>query len=329
MSTRDELKKGQREFSFWIGVAAAGHVAVIIAVVLLQVLYVRLHPPVKIVNVSLVSLPGLPGPAGGPKIPAAPAEVKKAAEPSPAPPKQAAVKKVPEPTPPQQKKAPEPVVAKKVPVPVVPPKKVPDPVVPKKLPEPVVAKKVPESVVPKKEVPTDAAKQRQQNLDAAIDRLKNKTETQKPAAKPAASDVSDLSSSMANLQKKITTQGGGGPASMGAGRGGGGGAYGTGGGAVDAYKAKIKEIVSGNWVTPSRALLRKLNGMEVIVRIWIMPDGSIGERKYIRPAPSEFMNNSVVQTLNKSVPFPPPPKEYGPRGVVYDLNFTPEDLVVK
>ncbi len=310
MNTRDELKKDQRAFTFWIGVAAVGHVALIVAVFLLQVLYVRMHPPVRIVSVSLVSLPGSAGPAGGPKsMPApAPAEVK-----APPEPKSAAVRKVPEPPPqpkPQPKKVPEPVVAKKVPVPVVTPKKVPAPVPPPKKVEPVVADK-----------------QRQQNLDNALERLKNKTEAQKPAAKSAASDVSDLSSSMANLQKKVTTQGGGGPASMGSGRGGGGGAYGTGGGAVDAYKAKIYEILTKNWTPPPKPMLRDLKGMEVRVRIKIMPDGTIGERVFLKSASSEFMNHSVTKTLDKSE-FPPPPKEYGFRGVTYDINFTPEEGVV-
>ncbi|HWR00922.1 MAG TPA: energy transducer TonB [Chlorobaculum sp.] len=301
MNTRDELKKEQKEFTFWVGVAAAGHVALIVAVVFLQVFYVRMHPPVRIVSVSLVSLPGTPGPAGGPKsMPApAPAEVKAPPEPKPA-----AVKKVPAPPPPpkpQPKKVPEPVVAKKVPVPVPPPKKV----------EPVVADK-----------------QRQQNLDNALERLKHKTETQKPAAKSPAGDVSDLSSSMANLQKKVTAQGGGGPASMGSGRGGGGGAYGTGGGPVDAYKATIYEILSKNWTPPPKPMLSKVKGMDVRVRIRIMPDGTIGERVFLKSAPSEVMNNSVAQTLKKSEPFPSPPKSSGLRGVIYDINFTPEEGVV-
>ncbi|NTU58933.1 MAG: TonB family protein [Chlorobiaceae bacterium] len=317
MNTRDELRQAQRKFSVWLGIAAAAHVAVIIAVIVLQVFYVRTHPPTKIVSVSLVSLPGLPGPAGGPKsLPEpAPVEVKEPPAPAPAP----VVKKVPEP-----------VAVKKVPAPPVPqPKKMPEPVVVKKVPDPVVVKKVPEPVVaPKKEPPVDAAKLRQQNMNNALDQLAKKTTTQKPPAS-AGSDVSDMSSAMANLQKKLNAQGGGGPAPVGSGRGGGGGAYGTGGGAVDPYKAKIFEIITNNWTPPPAPMLRNMSAMEVTVRVRILPDGTIGDQTFLKRAPSEYMNNSVLITLQKSVPFPPPPREYGPRGIIYDLKFTPKQGLVQ
>ncbi|HHE32521.1 MAG TPA: cell envelope integrity protein TolA, partial [Chlorobaculum parvum] len=114
MQSRDELRLEERRFYVWLGVAAAAHLALIVSVVFFQLLYVRMHPPLKVVNVSLVSMPGRPGPAGGPKsIPASPAEDPEAKASDAEPP---AVKKVPEPSQPKpEPKVPEPSTVKKIP----------------------------------------------------------------------------------------------------------------------------------------------------------------------------------------------------------------------
>jgi colicin import membrane protein len=300
MSTRNELRQEQKRFSFWVGIAAAGHVAVIAAVVLLQFLYVRNHPPLKIVNVSLVSLPGAPGPAGGPKS---------VSEPAPSGPKEPS--------------APEPPAVRKVPEPPKPQ--------PKKIPEPVVAKKAPEPVpVPKKEVPVDKEKQSRQNLQATLDqlkaleKLKNKTAAQKPAA-TSSGNPGSINNALANLQKKVATQGGGGPASSGAGSGGGGGLYGPGGGAVDPYRSKIAGIIQNNW-SFSNQMLRTATGMEVYVAIYVLPDGSISQTRYDRKSSSEYLNSSVKMAIQKSGPLPPLPREYGTRGLWIGFVFTPEGI---
>jgi len=295
MSTRDELKKEQRAFTFWIGVAAAGHVAVIAAFVLFQLFYVFSHPPLKIVSVSLVSMPGTPGPAGGPKSAPEPAPVvaKEPSEPEPAP-----VKKVPEPKSPQ----------------------------PKKIPEPVVSRKVPEPVpVPKKPAPVDVEKQSQQNLKSALEKLKKTTATQKPASNVSSSNASNMSSALANLQKKVATEGGGGPASTGSGTGGGGGRKGSGGGAFDPYMAKIAGIIQNKW-SFSDQMVRNKSGLEVYVEIHILPNGSLGEVRFVRKSSSEYLNDSAKNAIKNAAPFPPVPKEYGPGGVWIGYAFTPEGL---
>jgi colicin import membrane protein len=280
MSTREELKREDRQFAAWVAVAAAAHAAVVVFAVLLQLYYIRTHPPLKIVSVSLVSLPGTPGPAGGPSV--------SASSPKPAP--ESPAPKVPEPPAPPAPKKPEPPVAKSVPV-----------------PEPV-----------KKAVPAEDAKAVQRRLDETIAKLKQKTEARQQ-------EPSGVGSAIANLQKKVASQGSG-PAPIGAGRGGGGGAYGTGGGAVDPYQARLFEILWKNWLPPSSQMLRSTSGMLVTVRIHILSDGSLGGVEYLRKSPSEVMNNSVAVTLKNSIPFPAPPKESGSRGVIYDINFTPTGI---
>ena len=281
MNTREELNREKRQLAVWAIVAAAAHAAVLLLALLLQLYYVRTHPPQKVVSVSLVSLPGIPGPAGGPAVSA----------PSPKPAPETPVPKAPEPPAPKKAEAP----------------------LPKKIEVPEVAKKT---------VPQEKGMSEKQSLDEAMAKLRKQTESRPPQA------ASGIGNAIANLQKKVASQGGG-PAAIGQGRGGGGGAYGTGGGAVDPYQAKLKEILLKNWIRPSDQLLRSTSGMLVTVRIRILSDGSVGGIEYIRKAPSEVMNNSVALALKKSTPFPPPPKEYGSRGVIYDLNFTPEGVSAK
>jgi colicin import membrane protein len=144
MSTRDELKREQRQFAVWIGFAAGAHVALVAMMVLLNIYYIRTHPPLKVVTVSMVSLPGSPGPAGG--------------APAPAPP-------------PAPKPAPE-----------TPAPKAPEPPAPKKNPEPAVAKKIPEPAVAKKSVPADNAKSQKVSIDEALAKLRKETEKKQPAS---------------------------------------------------------------------------------------------------------------------------------------------------
>jgi colicin import membrane protein len=275
MSIQEDFKRDRKQFTVWLGIAAAAHVALVVAAVLLQLYYLHTHPPLKIVSVSLVALPGTPGPAGGPSSSAPPAP------PSPAP-------KAPKPAP----KAPEP-----------------------KAPEPPAVKKIPVAPVPKKAVPEPAPRNEQQNLDAALAKFRKDTQ-QRPAP-------SGIGNALANLQKRVASEGRG-PAT-GSGTGGGGGLYGTGGGAVDPYKSKIAGIIQDNWLF-STQLIRSTKGMEVYVAISILPDGTISQIRYDRRAPSEYLNNSVKEALKKSSPLPPPPREYGRKPLWVGFVFTPEGI---
>ncbi|NTW54557.1 MAG: cell envelope integrity protein TolA [Chlorobaculum sp.] len=294
MQGRNELKQELRRFYTWLWLAAAAHVALIAAVVALQLLYVRMHPPMKIVNVSLVQMPGLPGPAGGPKSVEAPPAAEMPPEKAEAP----AVTKVSEPPPQPVKKIPEPVAVKKIPEKI-----------PLKAPEPT----------PKKESAADE----QKRLQAALDQLRKKTAAQQSPANTATGPT-NLSSTLANLQKKVASQGAG-TAYSGSGSGAGGGRYGSGGSAFDPYKAKIAGIIQGNW-TFSKQMVRSTTGMEVYVSLLIMPDGTVSQIRYDKQSPSEYLNSSVRSALKKSTPFPALPREYGTKGVWVGFVFTPEGI---
>jgi len=297
MQSRDELRLEERRFYVWLGVAAAAHLALIAVVVFFQLLYVRMHPPLKVVNVSLVSMPGRPGPVGGPKsIPASPAEAPEA--------------KASEAEPPTAKKVPEPLPPKSEP-------KVPEPSTVKKIPEKPSVAKAPEKATKKPEVSDE-----RKNLQATLDKLK-KSDTKKQG--PASSGPSNLSSTLAKLQKQVASEGGG-TASSGSGSGAGGGRYGSGGGgAFDPYKAEIAGIIQDNW-SFSNQMVRSTSGMEVYVSIYIMPDGSVSQTRYDRKSTSEYLNSSVRRALEKSAPFPPLPKEYGTKGLWVGFVFTPQGI---
>jgi colicin import membrane protein len=108
MARKEDLKREQRRFAAWLGIATAAHVAVVAVAILLQLYHLRNRPPVKIVSVSLVTLPGPPGPVGGgPGMVPASEAAPEVPAPSPAP-------KTSEPfAPPAPKQAPVPVAAKK------------------------------------------------------------------------------------------------------------------------------------------------------------------------------------------------------------------------
>ncbi|NTV26182.1 MAG: TonB C-terminal domain-containing protein [Chlorobiaceae bacterium] len=267
MSIRDELKQEQKRFTRWIGIAALGHVAVVVLSILLQIYWAHTHPPLKVVSVSLVTLPGAPGPAGGPAS-------------------------LPEPEPAPVKEAPEP-----------------------KAPEPPAPKKVSEPAVTKKTVPVENAKAEKQRLEEALSKLKQKADSRQQSQ--------NIGNALANLQKKVASQGSGG--AHGSGTGGGGGLYGPGGGASDPYKSKIADIIQNNWQFSSQ-LLRSTKGMEVYVAINILPDGTISQIRYDRKAPSEYLNNSVKLALQKSSPLPAIPREYGSRSLWVGFVFTPEGV---
>ena len=299
MSTRDELKREQRRFSVWVGIAAVAHAALVAFAVFMQLYYIRTHPPVKIVTVSLVSLPSAPGPSGGVKsvensAPAVETPAKSEPNLKPSPPEKAVA----------SKKIPEPVVAAKPPAPA-------RKEVPVKTEQPI-----------KKEVPIDEAKQRKQKLDAALEQLQKSTAAQKPTSvqKP----TSTVSNALANLQKKVASEGSRG-SSSGAGSPGGTGHYGAGGGASDPYTVKIAGIIQQNW-SFSQPLVRTTQGMEVYVEISIQPNGSIAQVRYDRKSSSEYLNNSVKQALQKSDPLPQPPSTDGAQGRRIKFVFTPEGI---
>jgi colicin import membrane protein len=317
MQGRNDLKQELRRFYVWLGFAGAAHVALIAVVVVLQMLYVRMHPPMRIVNVSLVEMPGLPGPAGGPKSIETPPAAAMPPEKAEAPAVTKATK-TPEPPPQPVKKISEPVAVRKIPE--KNPVKLPEPV-PKKESAAEEQKRLQATLEQLRKKERTAEEQKR--LQTALDQLRKKTTAQQPSANTA-TGTTKPGNTPSNLKKTETTQGSG-AAYSGSGSGAGGGRYGTGGAAFDPYKAKIATRIQGNWDFSSR-MVRSATGMEVYVSILIMPDGSVSEIRYDRKSSSEYLNTSVRNALSKSLPFPALPREYGSRGIWVGFVFTPEGI---
>jgi colicin import membrane protein len=276
MRKSDELKKERKRFVVWLAAASFMHAVMLASLVMFQLYYSRTHPPMKIVNVSLVSL----SEPGGPGSATSPSESQDIAVSSPE----------------EQ-----------------PAKQDTESVSGKKAQEPL---QQPEPQKQVKSVAVDPDKQKQQKLSDALEKIRKNVGQQKPSG--------NLKDALAQLQKKVATQGSGSSAS-GGGSAGGGNLYGRGGGAFDPYKAQIAGIIQDNWAFSSR-MLRSTSGMEVYVAINILPDGTIRQIKYDRKAPSEYLNNSVKVALEKSDPLPALPGEYGARDIWIGFVFTPEGI---
>jgi colicin import membrane protein len=177
---------------------------------------------------------------------------------------------------------------------------------------------------PKKNVPEEPLKTKQEDrpadLGRTLDRLKQKAD-RKPPASP-----SSLNNAIAALKQKVSAQGasGGSGQGSGSGRGGIGSGFGN-GGTADPYKAQLAMIIQKNWDF-SKHMMRNSSGMEVYVRINILPDGTIREIVYDRRAPSEYLNMSVKHALEKSSPLPGLPKGQGNPDLWIGFVFTPEGI---
>ncbi|NTV99556.1 MAG: cell envelope integrity protein TolA [Chlorobiaceae bacterium] len=172
----------------------------------------------------------------------------------------------------------------------------------------------------KKKVPDEPQKTKPSDLTSAIERLKQNVDRKNPQS------PSSLNNALAALKQKVGSQGaaGGTGQGSGSGRGGMGSGFGN-GGIADPYKAQLAMIITRNWEF-SKAMTRSSAGMEVYVRIDILPDGTIREIVYDRRAPSEYLNMSVKRALEKSSPFPALPKDKGNPDLWVGFVFTPEGI---
>jgi colicin import membrane protein len=292
------MKKGQKlidaekKFSLWLVVAAVSHALLLFIAMYLQILDAGKHAKPKLLSVSLVSLPGTGG-------------SNELAE------KQGGTKAISTPSnatshPPVNKK----IVKVKAPIPV---------------PEKALVQKkniVIEPLKPKVvEKPADISK--------ALERIKLNVDKKTTPSQP--STASNLNDALAQLQKKVKSQGeatgagnGGGRGSSTTGRTGTGKGYG-GGGPSAPYKAGIASIIMQNWEF-SKLLLKNSYGMQVYVRINILANGTISQIVFDKRAPSEYLNNSVKKALEKSSPLPVLPKEEGASDIWIGFVFTPEGI---
>lgn len=286
MRTRDELRLEQWWFYAWLGVAAVLHVVVVAAFLSMNALDLGMRRPLNVVNVSLVSLP--------------------------------------ESQTSEQKTDVQPVTSEQVVTPAATPvvKKAADIIPAKPLPaepaSPMADRKNPvskSSVQQSVPVPmNNTALDERKNLQSVLDNLRKKEAERK---ENALGEPSDLGSTLATLQKKVAARSSGTTAVDHAG--------GRGGVVSDLYKARIAGIIQDNWSFSSQ-LIRSASGMEVYVSIYVLPDGSVPQIRYEQKSASEYLNNSVRAALEKSLPFPPLPRESGSKGVWLGFYFTPAGI---
>lgn len=181
-----------------------------------------------------------------------------------------------------------------------------------------------ESPVPPKKIPMEPVKpkidENPADISKALERLKQNVD-KKPQPQPASGSIS---SALAALQQKVRSEGNAGKGTGSGGRGGIGNGYGS-GGTADPYFAQIAMIIQNNWEF-SNLMLRNTIGMEVYVRINILPDGTIREIVFDRRAPSEYLNNSVRRALEKSTPLPVLPAGKGKPDLWVGFVFTPKGI---
>ena len=299
------MKKGQehssaeKKFSLWLVAAAAMHVLLLISAIYLQILDLGRHDkPKKFMSVTLVSLPGSGAlhessePRGGT---AAPPSSVRATPPAPAK-KQPVKVKVAEPKEP-------PITPKKVAIEPVKPKSKPKP-------KPRVMDKPPD-------------------ISKALERIQHNVDKKTAASQQP--QTSSRNSALDKLQQKVKSDGAPSGAGSGAGRGSAltgrsGAGKGNGeGGSTAPYRAEIASIIMQNWEF-SKLLLKNSYGMEVSVRINLRPNGIINRIVFDKRSPSEYLNNSVKKSLEKSSPLPVLPKEEGTRDVWIGFVFTPEGI---
>jgi colicin import membrane protein len=194
--------------------------------------------------------------------------------------------------------------------------------------KPVNEKKEPAEIPPaeqpaeavKKKISEEPQKTAETNLSKALERLKQNVDKKPPQSS------SRLSNTLAALRQKVSSQGASGGSGQGSGSGRGGTGIGFGnGGTADPYKAQLAMIIDSNWEF-SKLMMRGTAGMEVYVRINILPDGTIREIVYDRKAPSEYLNMSVKKALEKSSPLPALPKGQGNPDLWIGFVFTPEGI---
>ncbi|NTV92940.1 MAG: cell envelope integrity protein TolA [Chlorobiaceae bacterium] len=298
MKKRKEYSKEKKMFLLWLSAAAAMHILLLSGLFFLDVFNQAKQRVPKIINVSLVSLPGAGSSSASQAEGPGRAETveKKTVETPPVAPR-------PEP---QAK----PKESAAIPAPV-------------KKPE----KEISEAPAKPKALPVANPKPAQ--LDKALDRLKLEV-NRKTSAPPSRAD--QLSSALAKLQDKVRSQPARGAGSndreavSSAGGVGGTGKGASGGGISDPYGLRIAQIINKNWEF-SLPRLKNSDGLEVYVRINILPDGTIHEIRFDKRASSEYLNNSVKKALEKSSPLLALPKKYG-GSLWIGFVFTPEGITL-
>ena len=159
----------------------------------------------------------------------------------------------------------------------------------------------------KSESKTEAAtldRVRENLIQSAVDRLKNRTES---ASKPTKDEA--ISSG---------TGEGEGAAALGAG--------GRGGGVVKGmefviYQNRMLNSIKDNW-----AWVGQKSNLRVVVHFSIKENGEISGLKIVQPSGDPSYDESVLRAVKKSSPLPPPPESSRKDFADVELTFRPKDL---
>ena len=89
------------------------------------------------------------------------------------------------------------------------------------------------------------------------------------------------------------------------------------------YKQKLAISIQRNWVY-SKYFSKNIKDKEVRILIKIMPDGSVNEIWTKKKSGDNYLDETAIKSIQKSIPFPPLPKGMSFYNIV--LIFTPEGL---
>lgn len=152
-------------------------------------------------------------------------------------------------------------------------------------------------------------------IDRAISRIERK-EKAKAAPPPPKTGAGHLERALADVESRARSQIGG----TGSGRG--GGVMGT---AMQIYKAKITDHISGNWSYPV-ALQSGEEGLEATVVLTAQRDGSITSTRIAKRSSNTIFDESVLRAIERSDPLPPFPEVYRRSHDEIEIRFNLEEL---
>ncbi len=90
------------------------------------------------------------------------------------------------------------------------------------------------------------------------------------------------------------------------------------------YLARVYETIRSHWILPESLLSQ--GGLEAVVVIRVMPNGSIAKRWFERRSGLALFDNSVMRAVDEAAPLPPMPKALGGGPLEIGVRFRPGDV---
>lgn len=173
---------------------------------------------------------------------------------------------------------------------------------------------------PKEEV----QKETKRTLDEALTAIKERVKKEEEERAHLREALQKLGASKA-LEKDLKFSGSGqdtGNISSGIGVGGSGGL------AMDVYRAQITNLIWSNWNFPANLYEEsRLLKLEAVVRLLVERSGKILEYKVIKRSNDGTFDNSIIRAIEKSNPLPPFPESYQYPKQEIDVIFNVRELI--